>query len=192
MSADRPYDIVTLEQGSAAWRAWRHGGIGASDAPAIMGENPWRSARAVLREKRQPPVERYINGAMARGSRLEPVARRRYVERTGIDVVPVCLQHRGTNWLRASADGLSAEGGRLVEIKCGESVYRKTAEARRVPRLYVGQVQHQLAVTGLEAADFFCHWPGLPDLLVTVARDEDYIARLLEAEQRLWEAVIAP
>jgi predicted phage-related endonuclease len=31
------YHVIEHEQGSAAWLHWRHGGIGASDAPALMG-----------------------------------------------------------------------------------------------------------------------------------------------------------
>jgi len=38
------FKIVTLEQGTQAWREWRHNGIGASDASTIMGENRFKSA----------------------------------------------------------------------------------------------------------------------------------------------------
>ena len=45
------YTIVEFQQGTKAWHEWRSQGIGASDAPAIMGENPWKSPAQVLREK---------------------------------------------------------------------------------------------------------------------------------------------
>ena len=35
--------LVNLEQGTDDWHAWRRQGIGASDAPTIMVENPWKS-----------------------------------------------------------------------------------------------------------------------------------------------------
>src|SRR5581483_972237 len=36
------YTIVDLRQGTQEWLGWRNQGIGASDAPIIMGENPWK------------------------------------------------------------------------------------------------------------------------------------------------------
>ena len=45
------YLIDDLEQGSREWHAWRKGVIGASDAPKIMGENPWGSRSSLLDEK---------------------------------------------------------------------------------------------------------------------------------------------
>ena len=40
-----------IAQGTAAWHDWRATVIGSSDAPAIMGENPWKSAKTLLEEK---------------------------------------------------------------------------------------------------------------------------------------------
>jgi len=33
--------VVDLEQGTPQWLAWRRAGIGASEAPVIMGLSPW-------------------------------------------------------------------------------------------------------------------------------------------------------
>jgi len=77
----------------------------------------------------------------------------------------------------------------VVEIKCGTSVYGKTAELGCVPDYYFGQLQHILAVTGLPSIDFWCYLPGRPELLVPVKRDDYYISRLLEAEHLFWMEV---
>jgi predicted phage-related endonuclease len=53
------------------------GGIKASDAPAIMGENPWKSSEQLLKEKLNE-LSFWQNDAMRRGNELEPEARRRY------------------------------------------------------------------------------------------------------------------
>ena len=87
-------------------------------------------------------------------------------------------------------DGLSVDGKMVVEIKCGNSVYRRTAESGQVPDYYYGQLQHALAVTGLAAIDFWCYLPDCPELLVTVERNDDYINRLLEAEYLFWQKVL--
>ena len=87
-----PYTIVEFEQGTAEWLGWRHAGIGASDAPTVMSENPWKSASTLLEEKRGVVKEGVQNAAMARGTRLEPEARQQYELTTGNAVRPVCLQ----------------------------------------------------------------------------------------------------
>jgi putative phage-type endonuclease len=185
-----PYDIVDLVQGTAEWLEWRNQGIGASDAPTIMGENPWRSAATLLAEKLDGTIVA-PSAAMARGTALEPEARREYEREVGVRVSPACLQSTQHDWLRASVDGLSPDRLTVVEIKCGERVYLQTEELGDVPSHYFGQVQHILAVTGLPAIDFFCYWPGQPTVLVAVERDEGYIERLLKAEAGFWSKVSA-
>lgn len=185
----QPYEIIELIQGTREWLAWRRTGIGASDAPTIMGENPWKDPHQLLREKRGVPREGGQNEAMRRGTRLEPEARKCYENRVGFSVSPVCLQSTLHQWLRASLDGLSSGGSSVVEIKCGESVYRKTASSRRAPTYYYGQLQHILAVTGLGSIDFWCYLPRRSPVLVPVARDDNYIERLLDAEAQFWQQV---
>ena len=183
------FTIVELEQGTDEWRAWRHKGIGASDAPTIMGENHFKSAAQLLKEKREPARESFQNEAMARGIQLEPEARRRYIVKTGRDVRPACLQSTRHDWLRASLDGFAINHGSVVEIKCGQSVYRKASQSRSVPGYYYGQMQHILTVTGLDSLDFWCYWPGCSELLLPVERDNAYIERLLNKELEFWRLV---
>lgn len=184
------FTLVDLQQGTAEWLEWRHNGIGASEASSVMDENPFESASALARKKREPVVlETFQNAAMALGTQLEPEARRRYIEATGKNVRPVCVQSSRYEWLRASLDGLSIENDIVVEIKCGASVYRRVSESRSVPHYYYGQVQHILAVTGLESLDFWCYWPDNPEILIPVPRDNRYIERLLAKELTFWSLV---
>lgn len=184
-----PFIFIALKQRTREWRKWRHNGIGASDAPIIMGENPWKKSQELLREKRGPARDSKMNDAMTRGVKLEPQARRRYIARTENDVMPACLQSKQYPWLHASVDGISSNGKVIVEIKCGESVYQHTSESGCVPDYYYGQVQHILAVSGLTSIDFWCYLPYHPELLIPVLRDEKYIIRLLVAEINFWTNV---
>jgi hypothetical protein len=52
-------------------------------------------------------------------------------------------------------------------------------------------LQHILAVSGFDAIDFWVWLPGKTPLLITVPRDEDYIARLTAAEAEFWAKVEA-
>jgi putative phage-type endonuclease len=184
------FTIVRLQQGTARWLAWRRDGIGASDAPAIMGENPWKSPNEVLAEK-LGLSEPFSDAAMERGCALEPEARRQYEKALGVHVKPACLQSVTYDWLRASTDGLSPDAHQVVEIKCGESVYRHTASKRRPPGYYYAQLQHILAVTGYGSIDFWCYLPSHPGVHVSVPRNQDYIDRLIETELAFWEQIRA-
>jgi putative phage-type endonuclease len=183
------FTIVSLQQGTAEWREWRHNGIGASDASTIMGENRFKRAAQLLAEKRGPSRDFGQNPAMALGTELEPEARKRYIARKGRSMHPVCLQSTRFDWLRASLDGFSDNYDSVVEIKCGASAYRTTSQTRNVPSYYYGQLQHILAVTGLGVLDFWCFWPPYPELLIQVRRDDVYIERLLKKEWEFWMAV---
>ncbi len=205
------FTIIDHEQGSAAWLHWRHGGIGASDAPALMGENPWKRPARLFTEK-TTPLKPYYNrprpapatdlfaaaapvprggGAMARGNALEPHARALYCDAVGMTLEPACLQSTRHPWQRASLDGINFEAQRLVEIKCGDKVYALTEAHGAVPDYYVGQLQHILAVTGYASIDFWVWLPGKPALRVEMARDDAYIARMTEAEAAFWARVEA-
>ncbi len=189
LSVNTRFIVVELQQGTREWLEWRHKGIGASDAPIIMGENPFQSVEELLREKRAPVRASTESEAMKRGKQLEPEARKRYIARTGRDVRPACIQSTRYDWLRASLDGLSISHDAVVEIKCGDSVYRKVSASRSVPNYYYGQTQHILAVTGFDSLDFWCYLPGRPELLVRVQRDDAYIERLLNRELEFWDRI---
>lgn len=181
--------VANIQQGTDAWIEWRHNGIGASDASTIMGENRFKSSAQLLQEKRGSARDFGQNAAMARGTELEPEARRLYTAKTGRDVQPVCLQSTRYDWLRASLDGLALNDNAVVEIKCGQSAYRTAAQTRSVPDYYYGQMQHILAVTGFDSLDYWCYWPGCPPLLIPVARNVAYIERLLNKELEFWNLI---
>ncbi len=184
------YAVVNLQQGTTEWFEWRNNGIGASDAPAIMGENPWKSSTHLLSEKLGTAETFGGNAATARGTALEPEARQRYEAISKVRVAPACLQSIKHKWQRASVDGLAANGSAVVEIKCGESVYKKTASSRQVPSYYIGQLQHILSVTELPHIDFFCWLPNRQEIHLRIKRDDRYIARLVVAEQAFWQQLI--
>jgi putative phage-type endonuclease len=184
------YFVVDLEQGSKEWIEWRHKGIGASDASTVMGQNRFQSSSNLLREKQGPVTFNfYQNDRMALGTRLEPEARSLYISTTGNGVEPVCIQSSRYEWFRASLDGLTSNGDVVVEIKCGASAYRRVSEFRAVPDYYYGQVQHILAITGLDTLDFWCYWPGSPAILLPVKRNDEYIEKLIQRESEFWDLV---
>ena len=184
------FSLVDLQQGTSEWLTWRHKGIGASDASTVMGQNRFENPSVLLQQKRGPVIlDSFQNEAMARGTQLEPEARKLYIATTGNEVRPVCVQSFRYDWLRASLDGLSTNHDAVVEIKCGASVYRRVSQSRTIPDYYYGQVQHILAITGLDSLDFWCYWPDNPPVLLAIKRNEPYIERLLRKELEFWNLV---
>ncbi len=178
-----------LVQGTSAWLAWRRGGLGASDAPAVMGVCPWLDLDTLWLDKtgRRGPAP--WNGAMLRGQRLEPVARALYIRTLGIEVEPICLEHATERWMRGSFDGLSADGRVALEIKCPGASAHASAVRGRVPDHYVPQLQHLLAVSGARVCHYWSYREGRT-ALVEVAPDPAYIARLIERERAFWRHVV--
>lgn len=190
MTRAAAYVFVDLEQGSEEWLEWRRHGIGASDAPTIMGENPWKTAEEALElrlgvEKRLPATK-----SMALGTALEPEARRAFEIEIGEAMTPVCVQSVEFDWMRASLDGMAWDESRIVEIKCGARVYQEMVMYRRVPRQYVAQLQHIMAVTGLPEIDFWSYWPNRRPVHIRVARDGPYIRRLIAVEKAFWAQIM--
>ena len=175
------FNVLHFEQGSKEWLEWRHSGIGASDASTVMGDNRFESPEELLYAKKNKIVES-PNEAMKEGTRLEPIARDLYIEKTGIKVIPLCLQDKKDSWIIASMDGITEDFKHIVEIKCGKSAYWQ-AHKGIVPDYYYGQLQHQMMITGLKEVDYWCYWPDQKPILQNIKRDEIYIKSLYKAEK---------
>jgi len=185
----RPYQIIALVERSAAWWAWRQGGIGSADAATILGAKPAKSTERLRCEKQHPPKDAGRNFARARSADLERAARARYCIAIGLTVEPTCVQSLSRPWQRASLDGLSADGERAVEIKCGQAAYQSASARGRPPRHHYPQLQHILAVTGLPVIDYWCYLPPFASLRIEVRRDDTYQQRLLAAEAAFWQGL---
>ena len=175
------FNVLHFEQGSKEWLEWRHTGIGASDASTVMGDNRFESPEELLYAKKNKIIEP-PNEAMKKGTRLEPIARDLYIEKTGIKVIPLCLQDKKDPWIIASMDGITKDFTHIVEIKCGQSAYWQ-ANKGIVPDYYYGQLQHQMMITGLKEVDYWCYWPDQKPILQNVKRDETYIKSMYKREK---------
>lgn len=184
--------VIHLDQAGPDWHKWRAQGIGGSDAPAILNESPFTSSDELAEVKAGKRVIRE-NDRMRRGKRLEPEARVRYMELTGIRVRPVCVVHDEHSWLRASLDGLSEDRTVVLEIKCPSNKTHEVALLGRVPHYYVAQCQHQLLVTGCPTLHYWSYtdssyFPTEERIaLVKVLPDPEFMERLFRREKAFWE-----
>jgi putative phage-type endonuclease len=178
--------IERLKQNTPEWHRWRLQGIGASDAPVVMGDAPFRTRRYLWSVKTGLARESGVGPAARRGRALEHTARSAYERHTGIQMEPLCLVHDGLEWMRASLDGLSFDGSIVLEIKCPWGNRDHAAlHAGRIPAHYYAQVQHQLEVSGAEELHYWS-FDGRAGTLIKVQHDREYVAKMLEAETAFW------
>lgn len=175
-------------QGSAAWLAHRKQYLGASDAATIMGLSPWSTPYKLWSEKvgLMPPPE--TNYAMQRGSDMEPRARAAFEKDLGVEVFPKIKYHNSQSFMMASLDGISIDEECAVEIKCPGIKAHTQALNGEVPKHYMPQLQHQLAVIGSPMIWYYSY-DGERGKAIRVKRDEEFITKLIETEKRFWKHV---
>ena len=181
--------MIQLQQGTESWHAFRRSRVGASEAPIILGESPFRTKLELWEEKVGIRDPQPINSSMRRGMMLEGPARRCYEEMTGIDVVDAIKVSEQYSWMFASLDGISLDQKTIVEIKCTSKKNHELAKNGQIPSYYMPQVQHQIYVCGLDSCHYFSY-DGISGVLVIVPRDDKYISNLLEMEKEFYNCMI--
>ena len=180
----------------AEWLQVRRSGIGGSDAAAALGLSPWKSALELWQEKvsgqNQPHQE---NEAMIWGRLMEPVITTEFVRRTGLAVTPMrsMLQATEWPWMLADLDGLIEDpqrGTGVFEVKTASAYKQEEWCEDRCPDSYLLQINHYMAVTGLSFAVICVLIGGNKLQWLTVDRDEELIASLVELEHRFWNHVL--
>jgi putative phage-type endonuclease len=182
--------IVDLEQGSAAWEAWRATRKMASESAALLRLAPWfpRTPYELFEVKSGRRKVR-VTPAMTGGLVGEPVARALYeIERSDL-MVPYTVEADGG--YAASLDGLSFDGERILEIKCpvkgtGSDLWARATRGQ-VPPHYAVQIQHQLFASGAEYADFAVYAGDTHCLkIIEVRHDPALQARIRAAWDAFW------
>jgi len=100
---------ISLNQNSNEWLEWRFRGIGASDAPIIMGRSPWKTPYKLWIEKTTGISDFSGNKATQRGHDLEESARQTAELELSMVFLPKCYEHDEYPWMRASLDGIGLE-----------------------------------------------------------------------------------
>jgi putative phage-type endonuclease len=187
--------VINLEQNTPEWLAWRAGGIGASEASAIIGKNPYQTAYELFRVKAgfDEPDDLSNNPNVIRGNREEEGNRSRIEDKYGMVLLPLCGEHSEYPWMRVSLDGISSIDGTVVELKAPcESVYLDIAKNQwksQAVVMYAIQVQHQLAVAGSDRGLLVFSYQG-HDLEFPIQAKKSFQDKLIRAEEFFWNAVV--
>lgn len=170
------------------WLEWRKKGIGASDAPVIMGVSPWRTPYQLWEEKTGLIQVDNSNWATRRGNEFEPAARASFELATGLDMPPALVEHPTMPHLRASLDGMNEDS--ILEIKCPGKKDHDLASIGIVPEKYWPQIQHQFLVTGKLHGFYYSYDIETgTGVTVNVKPDVEYIEQLIVKENKFWAQV---
>jgi putative phage-type endonuclease len=183
-----------LVPGSSVDHEWRRKGIGGSDAPIVMQKaDPeravpldWCTRQKLFELKlglREPEPPNY---QMRRGLRLEPIARARYQDETGIAMPAKALIHPKHPFIRANADGVNLREGRALEIKCPGRKDHAMALAGKIPPKYHYQLVHILFVFDLDRIDYYS-FDGENGVIVPFDRKKALEKKLFSEERKFWE-----
>ncbi|AYQ26565.1 MULTISPECIES: YqaJ viral recombinase family protein [unclassified Polaromonas] len=172
--------------------------IESSDAAAIMGLDPHRSALDLWREKVgvgiKPALKNEEGDAIATcwGTLLEPLVASVYSRRTGHKLrrVDTVLTHPRYPWMLASVrwQVLGVPAVQYLHCLNGARDDGSTWE-KGVPGNVRVDVMHLLAVTGHKAVDLALLAGGRELKIFRVERDEAFIGHLEAAEARFWRCV---
>lgn len=191
--------VVVAETGGMPrdeWLALRRGGIGGSDAAAIAGLNPYRTAIDVWLDKTGQITDEPGDEAAERmrwGNVLEPVVAAEWSERHGIEIVdrPVLYRHPDHDWMLANIDRETVDPEGILEVKtAGINATLRTWNDPDDPPDYVYvQALHYLAVTGRRVAFVAVLLAGQRLASYTIERDDTAVANLLKIEEEFWQHV---
>jgi putative phage-type endonuclease len=172
------------------WLEWRKGGIGGSDATAILGVSPWSTPYKIYMEKVKD-FQQKETYAMLFGRETECQSRQEFESLMDESFFPINVERRDIPWIKSSLDGINMDGNKVVEIKKANKKDHSLAKEGKVPPKYYPQCQHILQTLGLSGMYYFSSpSDGERGVIVEVERDEEYIRKVLfPQEEEFWKGV---
>ncbi len=181
------------------WLEMRKTGIGGSEAAGCKGASKWSSPLLIYMDKHDMLPEKEDNDFMEFGREAEPFIRdffQKKMRAQGIEITvsefPYMMRSKTHDFMLANIDGICTYGDEVVglEIKTADTSMRKYWADHQIPEMYYWQVQHYMAVTGLNAFWVVCLLGR--SLIWRLVFRNDYMTESLIADERtVWDMVIA-
>src|SRR5690625_466096 len=179
----------TLDMSRQEWLWSRKKGVGGSDASAILGFNPWKSAFELYIDKTSDQVQEIDNEAIHWGNVLEDVVADEFTRRTGKKV-----RRRNQTFIHPEHEFMIANIDRdvvgekaLLECKTTNAFNADAWEGDNIPPMYICQLQHYMAVLDYEKAYIAVLIGGQKFVWKEVERDDEFIELMIEREKHFWE-----
>lgn len=171
------------------WLAARRVGIGGSDAGAILGMNPYKSAFDVYADKLGLTEPKPDTEAMRQGRDLEEYVAKRFEEQTGKRVRREnhIIHNSSYPFALANIDRAVIGEKAGLECKTTKCLNLKRYKNGEFPEEYYCQCVHYMMVTGFDKWYLAVLVFGSDFMVFEIERDEEEIAALAEAERTFWE-----
>ena len=190
--------VKTADLSRDEWLSYRRKGIGGSDASAVLGISPFRTARDLYFDKLN--IVTADDGgnwvAMEMGNLLEDLVARIFAKKTGLRIFQrkVMYQHPHYPWMLADLDYLVEQPDgtlAILEIKTTNYNARDKWEyngGEIVPVYYEAQGRHYMAVVNLNRVYFCCLYGNSEDEVIIrcIDRDMAYEQELIALEDYFW------
>lgn len=174
------------------WLKLRRKGIGGSDASAVAGLNRYKSPVGVFLDKTGQIEPEEPGEASYWGNVLEDVVAREFTIQTGLRVQRSnkLYQHPEHKFMLGNVDRLILDkGGRglgILECKTASAYKLAEWEDDRVPDEYAIQLQHYMAVLGVDYGYFAVLIGGQKFQYKLVERNDKIIDSIIQIEDEFW------
>lgn len=181
--------VPTLGLDKTAWLEYRKLGIGGSDAGAVCGMNPYRTAIEVYQDKTSKEIEEFDNEAMRQGREFEDYVARRFTEATGKKVRRANAMYYDENhsFMLADVDRMVVGENAGLECKTASPYSTDKWEDGKIPMHYQLQCYHYMSVMNADAWYIAVLIYGREFKFYRIERDEEIISDLIRIEKNFWE-----
>ncbi len=171
------------------WLRWRKLGLGGSDAGAVCGLNPYRTALEVYLDKTSESVEDTDNEAMRQGREFEEYVARRFTEATGKKARRANFMYcdEKNPFMLADVDRMVVGENAGLECKTASPYMEDKWKDGKIPLSYLIQCHHYMSVCNADAWYIAVLIYGRDFKWHKIERDEKMISDLVKIEKDFWE-----
>src|SRR3990167_7409418 len=175
--------------------AERLGYLGGSDAAGVLGLSRWATPLSVWAEKTgQIPMRELDSEAAELGTELEDYVARRFMKKTGKTVhrVNETIFHPKYPFLAANLDRRVVGEKAILECKTASAWKAREWDGEEIPREYIIQAMHYLAVTGAERIYVAVLIGNQSFQWKVIERDEKALSEMVSKEVTFWNDFVVP
>ena len=176
------------------WLKLRKTGIGGSDAGAVCGVNPYRSALSVYQDKTGDDISDEDNEAMRQGRDLEEYVAKRFTEATGLKVKRSGFMYRSEEhpFMTADIDRIITGENAGLECKTASAYSADKWKDGAIPESYEIQCRHYMAVMGWDHMYIACLILGKDFVIRRLDRDPEMESAVIKIEESFWNDHVIP
>ena len=184
--------ISTRNIDKESWLKYRKQGIGGSDAGAVCGLNPYRTAIQVYYDKTSDSIEDVDNEAMRQGRELEEYVARRFCEASGKKVrrANIMFYDEKNPFMIADVDRMIVGENAGLECKTASPYSEEKWRDDKIPLSYQLQCYHYMSVCNADSWYIAVLIYGRDFKYYRIERDDEVIENLIRIEKEFWNEYV--